>query len=243
MKIKGCYLARSGFVLFITLSAACNSDESVALKPAKVALDVRVLDPSIGAAVPKQRCEEVTKAAETLVRGRGRTHLIVLVMGDSEPSALYDGSLKVKKDPFGDPADSEKKAAELVESVRASCEKNIKATKRSPVYRAVLRAKEAIAAKCADLLAVGASCGTSHTITLHSDLRENEVPEIKRALANPSKRNLQAINKYKVELDGIRIRACDVSSSRDPVIGPENLRIVWTYLLGAEMTFSPSCGA
>jgi hypothetical protein len=183
----------------------------------------------------------------TSARSRRFTLIAYQTGGASlEPKLLVDATFEPDLQPFESVGAEDRSREIWLAKVVSDCTSRITAESISPIHRGVVRANEALNARCDALAKDGRVCGT-RTLAIHSDLRENANPVIASALAYPSKKNLKALEPLIIPIDpGVHVLVCGVSDSREAPLSATDANVagtVWRILLGpaAPPSFDPTC--
>lgn len=237
------------FLLCFPCMASCMQ-EVPAPKQKEVHTAFVVLDSTTSTNI-EDRCYELGARVRGYLERSKRLELAVFATGDAktgfEPAAIvpwmrFEPQAKL----FERPGAVKEMRDAWLGGIVETCQRTIKASTASSIYRPLHRAVESLRARCAELASQGERCKKS--LGIHSDLREN----VNRAIAcrlcgkgsTGRKKNRCSQQPLPVlKTEGIQIGICGVSNTRGAAVTPpETIGKVWGEVLGKkELLLNASC--
>ena len=129
-----------------------------------------------------------------------------------------------------------------ISGVEQACRERLRAQDFSPVYEAVVRALEALSARCADRAGEGRAC-SRRILSVHSDLRSTSglFGTYLRALSG--KRTAKApVAPPRLAVEGVELSFCGLSNTdAGDHLPAEVVRRAWSEVLGRPLLADPTC--
>lgn len=216
----------------------------------KVAVFSGVIDQSLSGATT-QRCQELRARLTSYLSlpGVRRLDASTLGTGDSatgfEPVSLTPWSRfeRTPPKPFAPIVDSTEERDAWLNEQEATCQENLRSTKRSPVRQALERAVESLKAHCLELAQRGEQC-SYQLLFISSDLREDVdsriMTRLRSSVTGRGRQQHEVLPVIDTAGLNLTVSACGVSNYRGRETAAALLPI-WHEVLPALSTVDAAC--